>query len=173
MTTYTYVAFLRGINVGGANKLPMQQLRDLCEAVGLSNVRTYIQSGNVIFGSDLSEAKLITLLEAALAKMMGRRIPVVVRTAKQLEQIVSGNPFPKAAPARVGVMLFVKPVAKGFAAGVSTPGREEVTIARREVYIHYLDGMGRSKLKLPKQADEGTVRNLNTLTKLVQLCQAT
>lgn len=165
----TYVAFLRGINVGGNTMLPMPELRSLCERIGFENVRTYIQSGNVIFESMLSPQELMKGLENALFRKWKKHIPLVVRTHSELEKIVSGNPFPNAKPEQIGVMLFATPVSKDFSFGVSTSGREEVVSAGREVYIHYPDGMGRSKLKLPKQSQEGTVRNMNTITKLVQM----
>jgi len=166
-----YVAFLRGINVGGSNIIPMDELRALFCQTGLTNIRTYIQSGNVIFISEASEKNLIRKLEEALLRKAGKSVPVVIRTGKELADLVWHNPFPGAKPAQVGVMLFAAPVPADFMSGVSTAGREEVKIAAREVYIHYPDGMGRSKLKLPKSAREGTVRNMNTLSRLVELSE--
>ena len=93
----------------------------------------------------------------------------MVRSDKELGAILTKNPFKKADGAQVGVILFGKPVPKDFQKGVSTTGREVVKTARREVYIHYPDGMGRSKLKLPTIAKEGTMRNINTLTKMLGL----
>ncbi|MFA5035195.1 MAG: DUF1697 domain-containing protein [Candidatus Margulisiibacteriota bacterium] len=165
----TYIAFLRGINVGGNNLLPMSRLKLICNGIGLLNVRTYIQSGNVIFESPLSAATLLKKLEQALALNVKKEIAVVIRTEKELKSIIACNPFPAANPAQVGVMFLAKPVPADFMSGVSTPGREIVKTAGREVYIHYPDGMGRSRLKLPKAAATGTVRNLNTIAKLVEL----
>lgn len=147
----------------------MERLKSICHGLGLINVRTYIQSGNVIFESQLSEEALKKKLETALAQQTGSDISVVIRAAKELAAVLSRNPFHDANPARVGVMFLGKPVPADFMAGVSTPGREIVTVAGREVYIYYPDGMGRSKLKLPKAAATGTVRNLNTISKLVEL----
>lgn len=168
----TYIAFLRGINVVGANILPMKELRALCEKIGFQAVRTYIQSGNVIFESRLSERALAGKLEAALRKKMGKPITVSFRTADELKRVLDNNPFPKAEPARVGIMFFPEKVGRNFLAGVSTTTGEEVKIGRREVYVYYPNGMGRSKLKLPREAEKGTTRNVNTVRKIVELCEA-
>jgi len=64
-------------------------------------------------------------------------------------------------------MFFAEPLPKDFLSGISTPGQEEVILSSREAYIHYPDGMGRSKLKLPKVSEEGTVRNINTISKII------
>lgn len=168
----TYICFLRGVNVGGRTMLPMNELRTLCEKLGFERVRTYIQSGNIILESPLIEGALAKQLESALQEKMGKHIPVALRTIDELDVVLKENPFQRAEPARVGVMFFAKPVQKGFLDGVSTSTGEEVKIGKREVYIYYPNGMGRSKLKLPKEAGEGTVRNINTVRKLIELCRA-
>lgn len=168
----TYICFLRGINVGGHALLPMNELKTLCEKLGLERVRTYIQSGNVILESPLAEDALANQLEIALQKKMGKRIAVALRTVDELDDVLKKNPFQKAEPAKVGVMFFAKLVQKDFLDGVSTSTGEEVKIGKREVYIYYPNGMGRSKLKLPKEAAEGTVRNINTVRKLIELCRS-
>ena len=152
--------------------LPMNELRTLCEKSGFQRVRTYIQSGNVLLDSQLSEDALAKELESALQRKMGKHIPVALRTIDELDEVIKKNPFQKAEPAKVGVMFFAKPVQRDFLNNVSTTTGEEVKIGKREIYIYYPNGMGRSKLKLPKQANEGTVRNINTIRKLVELCQA-
>ncbi len=164
----TYIAFLRGINVGGNTCLPMAELRAACNEIGFKNVRTYIQSGNVIFESDLPEEMLITMLEKALYDKVEKHIPVMIRMVEELELVNSGNPFPDAKPALVGVMFFKAPVPSDLLINVTISGPEEVKISKREIYIHFPDGMGRSKLKLPL-AQQGTVRNINTITKLIEL----
>lgn len=112
----TYIAFLRGINVGGNTILPMSELKSLCTGIGLINVRTYIQSGNVIFESELSEKVLTHNLEQVLQTSKQKHIPVVIRTVKELESVISGNPFSNAKPDKVGVRrnVFRKFGAKGF-----------------------------------------------------------
>ena len=147
----------------------MSELRLLCEQLGLKNVSTYIQSGNVIFNSGLSEATLIHKLEQELLTRKKKRIPVILRTLDELKTVLIRNPFPKANPPQVGVMFFAEPLPKDFSSSISTLRQEEVILSRREAYIHYPDGMGRSKLKLHKSAEEGTVRNINTINKILEI----
>jgi uncharacterized protein (DUF1697 family) len=165
----TYVAFLRGINVGGSTMVSMKELADLCTRRGFDEVRTYINSGNVIFKSPLPEIELKAALETALAEKTGKEIGVVIRSTRDLELVVKNNPFPGAVPSQVGVMLVMEPIAKNVREEFVIPGREEVVPGNREVYVHYPDGMGRSKLKWPPSLRGGTMRNINTLAKLVSL----
>lgn len=165
----TYIAFLRGINVGGNTSLPMARLKSICRDIGFENVHTYIRSGNVIFQSELSISDSVKKLEQALLKSEEKHIPVIIRTEDELKTIITHNPFPHTKPAQVGVMLFANPVPQDLLEGVTISGPEKVEVSAREIYIHYPHGMGRSKLKLPKMDQMGTVRNINTLTKLVKL----
>lgn len=166
-----YAAFLRAINVGGTGKLAMADLVRLCENAGLAEVKTYIQSGNVVFRSKLGEAAVCRKLEPALEKKLGKPVGVLVRTAEELGAIIENNPFPKAAPNRVLIFFLPKALASGALRDLKIPGSEEVVPAGREVYVHYPDGMGRSKLKLPF-ANVGTGRNLNTVIKVLDLCHS-
>lgn len=89
-----YIAFLRAINVGGYRKIKMQDLRDMFEAMGFGNVRTYIQSGNVIFDSDESDPKLLSQsIEKKIHSKFGHEVPVMIRTRDQLKNIIDQNPF--------------------------------------------------------------------------------
>jgi uncharacterized protein (DUF1697 family) len=163
-----YVALLRAVNVGGTGILPMQDLRALCAEYGLGNVRTYIQSGNVVFDSPQPEPALRRELEAAIASKTGRPVGVLIRTARQLQATLDANPFPEALPSQVGVIFLPTPVPPAALDGLVIPGREDVRLIGREVFVHYPDGMGRSKLKLPFAA-QGTTRNLNTVARLLAL----
>ena len=168
-TMNTHVAFLRGINVGGNTMVSMKDLAAICTQIGFENVRTYLNSGNVIFQSPLPEAELQKALETALSGKTGKEIGVVIRSPGDLERVVKGNPFPDAVPSQVGVLLVTEPVAENILAEFVIPGREKVVPGKREVYVHYPDGMGRSKLKWPLSLRGGTMRNINTLTKLAGL----
>ncbi|MHB8052908.1 MAG: DUF1697 domain-containing protein [Methanoregula sp.] len=165
----TYIAFLRGINVGGKTMVSMKDLAAICVQIGFEHVRTYLNSGNVIFQSSLTEAELQEALETALTRKTGKEIGVVIRSPGDLERVVKGNPFPDAVQSQVGVLLVTEPIAKNVLAEFVIPGREKVVPGKREVYVHYPDGMGRSKLKWPLSLRDGTMRNINTLTKLVSL----
>jgi uncharacterized protein (DUF1697 family) len=150
----------------------MKDLADLCSGLGFQAVRTYIQSGNVIFESSLAEDKVRSRLEKALALRMDKKIDVMVRTPSEMYSILSGNPFPSMAPAKVAVAFLHEPPPKDLTKNVVAPGGELVQPGRREVYVYYPDGMGRSKLKLPLNGAVATVRNLNTVAKLVALAEA-
>jgi uncharacterized protein (DUF1697 family) len=167
-----YIALLRAINVGGTGMLPMAELAALCTACGLEKVRTYIQSGNVVFEAGLSEAKIRDRLETALAEKMGRPIDVMVRTAAELRAVRDANPFPEAPPAKVAVAFRSAATAKGMLDGLVIPGGEQVRLGKREIYIHYPNGMGRSKLKLPAAVGAVTVRNINTVARLAAMASA-
>jgi uncharacterized protein (DUF1697 family) len=165
----TYVALLRGINVGGNTMVSMKELSAICTHIGLENVRTYLNSGNVIFQSPLPESELQIMLETELSKKTGKDIGVIIRSPGYLEHVVNNNPFPEAVPSQVVVLLVTEPVATNILAEFVIQGREKVVPGRREVYVHYPDGMGRSKLKWPRSLRGGTMRNINTLSKLVRL----
>ena len=147
----------------------MKDLAAICTHIGFENVRTYLNSGNVIFESHLPEAALQKALETALSEKTGKEIGVVIRSPGELERVVNGNPFPEAVPSQVGVLFVTEPVAENILAEFVIPGREKVEAGKREVYVHYPDGMGRSKLKWPLSLRGGTIRNINTLTKLAGL----
>jgi uncharacterized protein (DUF1697 family) len=99
---------------------------------------------------------------------LGRPVQVLIRTAAELKVIVGANPFPDAQPDQVGVVFLPKPVRATELSEIVIQGREEVRAVGREVFVHYPDGMGRSKLKLPFATD-GTTRNLNTVAKLLEM----
>lgn len=163
----TYVALLRAVNVGGTGKLPMKDLTELCTGLGLVNVRTFIQSGNVVFESKLGEKSVRTKLEAALTEKLGKKADVVIRTAAELRAVLDANPFPDAEPAKVGVFLMADRVDKALMDRIVAPTGETVGAGGREVYIYFPIGMGKSKLKIPNAV--GTIRNINTVGKLVAM----
>lgn len=163
----TYVALLRAVNVGGTGKLPMTELRAMCERLGFNRVRTYIASGNVVFQSALSEPRVKAALERALEEYAGKPAGVVVRTGAELAAILAANPFSAAAPERtVAIFLDAEPPANTLAT-VSGSGSEQIALGKREIYVHYPDGIGRSRLKIAAAAT-GTARNINTVAKLAE-----
>lgn len=164
----TFIALLRAVNVGGTGKLPMTELKRMCEAAGFTAVRTYIASGNVVFDSKKSAPQVKAALEAALLQYAGKPVQVMVRTAPELVEVLAGNPFPQAAPNRtVAIFLDSAPPADTLE-NLSGQKDEEVELGKREIYVHYGEGMGQSKLKI-RAASEGTARNINTVAKLVQM----
>jgi uncharacterized protein (DUF1697 family) len=163
-----YVALLRAINVGGIGTLPMTELKAVCESLGFADVATYIQSGNVVFRAEPPETTVQTMIEAALAERMGKAPGVMLRNAREMQAAAEGSPFADARPNQLLVTFLPEPPAADMLDGFVAPGGEEVAVVGREIYIHYPDGVGRSKLKLPALA-AGTARNMNTVRKLAEM----
>jgi uncharacterized protein (DUF1697 family) len=163
-----FIALLRAVNVGGTGKLPMGELKGMCETLGFAGVRTYIASGNVVFTSRKSEAAVKKALEATLEKYAGKPVGVMVRTVPEMEAVLADNPFPEAPANRtVAVFLDSRPPADTLKA-VKGRKDEQIGLGRREIYIHYSDGMGQSKLVVPA-AKAGTARNMNTVAALAKM----
>lgn len=177
----TYVALLRGVNLGARNKVSMADLRTLFESLGAEDVQTYVQSGNVVFKSRVgSAAELTGAIERRIGRELGLEISVMLRTSEQLAKIVAGNPF--AASQGEGTKLHVTFLAdspersrvRTLESVASEP--DEFRVHGREVYLHTPKGYGRSKLSnahFEKQLDvAATTRNWNTVTKLAELAGA-
>lgn len=169
----THVALLRAVNVGGTGKLPMAELRTLCEKAGFTGVRTYIASGNVILGSTLGAAKVKSTLEALLRTRLGKPCAVMVRTPGDLDAVLGANPYADADPSRTLVLFLPEAppkAARDALASWRIPGRERFALHGRELFMHFPDGMGTSKLKIPF-ADIGTGRNVNTIRALLAMAR--
>jgi uncharacterized protein (DUF1697 family) len=163
-----YVALLRAVNVGGTGKLPMSELKAMCEKLNFENVKTYIASGNVVFSSHLEEKAIKGQLEDGLEDYAGKPVGVIVRTAKQIAAVLDKNPFAQHKPSFTVAIFLDEPPHQDALEGISGVQDELCVLGKREIYIHYGSGMGRSKLKIPS-AKNGTARNMNTIAKLVQM----
>ena len=168
----SYIALLRAVNVGGTGKLPMADLKAMCEQAGFKSVRTYIASGNVVFESGKSPAQVKSALEKLLEAYAGKPVGVLVRAAAEMAQVLADNPFPHAAPNRTVAIFLDAAPPEDTVAKASGLKEEEIALGKREVYVHYGDGMGDSKLKLGVQK-EGTARNMNTVAKLAEMAAQT
>jgi uncharacterized protein (DUF1697 family) len=164
----SFVALLRAVNVGGTGKLPMSDLKALCEELGFGAIRTFIASGNVVFTSRKSEAAIKAALEKQLAAYAGKPVGVLVRSAAEMAQVLSDNPFSKAAPNRVMALFLDHAPPADTLAGLRGKRDEQVELGHREIYIHYGQGMGTSKLVIPA-AKTGTARNMNTVATLAKM----
>ena len=163
-----YIALLRAVNVGGTGKLPMTELKAMCEAAGFLSVRTYIASGNVVFQSPKTEAQVKAALEAALSAYAGKPVGVMVRTAAEMAAVLAHNPFSKMPGNRtVAYFLDARPSADALKT-VANQTSEQLRLGVREIYGYFPDGMGDSKLKIPA-AKDGTARNMNTIAKLSEM----
>jgi uncharacterized protein (DUF1697 family) len=166
-----FVALLRAVNVGGTGKLPMADLRSLCETAGLANPRTVLASGNVVFESDGPEAAVKAALEASLNAYAGKPVAVLVRSAAEMAAVLARNPFSDAPPEKTVAIFLDEPPPKDAIGKVSGRDGERVALGKREIYVAYGAGIGRSKLKIPA-AKAGTARNMNTVSKLAALAAA-
>ena len=173
-----YVALLRGINVGGKNMLPIKDLIAMFTDAGCSAVRTYIQSGNVVFEARQDLANSIpALIAAAISDRFGARVPVITRTAAELREVARSNPFLRAGvdTGTLHVMFLANSPEAGKVASLD-PNRsstDEFVVRGREVYLRCPNGLARTKLTNEyfdsKLATTSTVRNWRTVLKLLQL----
>jgi uncharacterized protein (DUF1697 family) len=163
-----FVALLRAVNVGGTGKLPMSDLKAMCEELGFGAVRTYIASGNVVFTSRKSEAAIKASLEKRLEAFAKKPVGVVVRSAAEMAEVAAKNPFPDKATNRTVAIFLDKAPPKDALDGIRGRKDEQIKLGRREIYVHYGDGMGTSKLVIPA-AKAGTARNMNTVATLARM----
>jgi uncharacterized protein (DUF1697 family) len=171
-----YVAMLRGINLGAKRRLAMADLRELVEGLGYDDVRTHLQSGNVVLRATGTAAALKKTIEAALAKHCGFDVDVVVRTKGQLDKVIAQSPFEDRAndTARYLVVFLEKaPPAtwrRSIDAGDYKP--DEVAVRGKEIYLWLPTGVHDSKLAREatgKGVGAATARNWNVVTKLAEL----
>jgi uncharacterized protein (DUF1697 family) len=163
-----YDALLRAVNVGGTGKLPMAELKAMCRDAGFLEVETYIASGNAVFRARASARRVKAELEKRLMAHAGKPVAVVVREAGELAAVLEANPFKQAPPGRTVVIFLDRPPPADALAQATGRKREEMRLGKREIYVHYADGIGVSKLKIPT-AREGTARNMNTVAKLAAM----
>ena len=169
------IAFLRGVNVGGKNRIKMEELGAVCEGMGLSDVRTYIQSGNIVFGAGARFRG--AQLEDEIERVFGFRPCVITRTAAELRAVVEGNPIHGAKPNQLLVFfLSGRPggdaVEKVRQMGIEP---EEIHILGAEMYIHFPFGQGVSKLPMARVEKTlgvtGTGRNWNSVMALLAMAE--
>ena len=174
------IALLRGINVGGRS-LPMAELRELCAGIGWEEVKTYIQSGNIVFSPKDEPAALEMALEKAIDGRFGMKVPAIIRSGSQWRDMLEHNPFPEVAEKTPNwLLLMVGKTAPpaGIAPGMEATGRddERVRSAGGILWLHYPAGVGRSKLVWPKKFEGApfvaTTRNHRTAVKLREMAEA-
>jgi uncharacterized protein (DUF1697 family) len=177
-----FVALLRGVNVTGNNQIKMEVLRALCESLGHECVQTYIASGNVVFRTKLRDPKrLARVLEDAIEQKLGFRPTVVMRTPDQLRETVAQNPFARRKQIEPSKLLVCFMLAAPDAEALNKLSKletapEELHVVGQEMYIYFLNGQGKSDLKLSK-IDKilqmpYTGRNWNTVNKLLEMADA-
>lgn len=188
----THVALLRGINVGGRNKVAMSDLREAVASLGHTEVVTYVQSGNVAYATanpKATNAELAGSLEAALADRIGWRVPVVVVSAAELRQVVADNPFSHEPNPKLVHAVFLPEtpgpdalaaVAAAEERARASGSRDQARVVAQTLYLWTPDGMGRSQLAVELNrggqrrtpAAQGTARNWATVQALLQLLES-
>lgn len=175
----TWIAILRGVNVSGARKLPMKELKELFEMLKCTNVRTYIQSGNVVFESTKLEFSTFgKKVEAAIKKRYDYDVPVLVRSLEEMKKVVAVNPYLKRKdiePDKLHVTFLADAPKKPEAERIvcTTFGNDSFQLLGREVYVHCPDGYGNTKLNNSffesKLKLIATTRNWRTVNELVRI----
>ena len=180
LMTNVVICMLRGVNVGGHHQIRMDSLKALCESLGLRNVQTYVQSGNVIFATNERDLdRLAIAIENAIEQRYGFRCAVILRTVAELRDVIRANPFATRQgidPAKLVVIFLAKDPDQEARDKVLALKIEpdELRMAVREYYIYFPLGMGQSKapaviakaLKVP-----GTGRNWNSVTKMLEMAE--
>jgi uncharacterized protein (DUF1697 family) len=163
-----YVALIRAVNVSGTGKLPKETLKLMGEACGFENCRTFINSGNLLFTSDLAETTVKKRLEQQVAGHFGKPFPVYVRSSKEMADIVASNPFTDNKPSRVMAHFIDEKVTHKMLDEARDIHDERLALGPSLIYVSYGDGIGKSKLKLPA-VKQGTARNMNSVARLAAL----
>ena len=166
------IALLRAVNVGGTGKLPMAELKAMAEELGFENVRTYIASGNLLFETRLKEAAIKSALGDRLESYAGKPVGVLIRAADELERVVTDNPFADEPGNRVVAIFLDEAPPKSALTEHRGLADERIALGRREIYVHYPQGQGTSRLAIAA-ARQGTARNMNTVAKLAELASGT
>ena len=173
----TYIALLRGINVSGQKIIRIEELKKMLEYLGFENVKSYIQSGNFVFNSKISnQEKIIKLIGNKIKEMFLFDVSVILRTHNDLLKILKNNPFVTNKPPERLYVAFLSDAVDKSCGKLLIPYKskdEEFHIAENEIYLYYADGAGRTKLSNniieTKLGVKATTRNWNTVNKLYEL----
>jgi uncharacterized protein (DUF1697 family) len=177
MASRTFVALLRGINVGGNNKIAMRDLAGFFADAGARDVATYIQSGNVVFDAPKDAERIAAAVEKRIAGELGLRVPLVLRSAAELEKVARANPFLERGrdPKLLHVVFLADTPTKAQVASLDparSPG-DELVVHGRDVFVYLPNGVGRSKLTNAwfdsKLATVSTGRNWKTVLTLFDM----
>jgi uncharacterized protein (DUF1697 family) len=174
---HIYIALLRGINVGGKNRLPMKELAILLQELGLTNVTTYLASGNVVFQSNKTDVdKLAADITAAIGQRHGFAPQLLIRPRHYLQETLAANPFPEAEsqPKTLHLFFLASPPPDPDLAGLQTikAASERYKLIDTVFYLHAPEGIGRSKLAAQVEKRLGvttTARNWRTASKVMAI----
>ena len=163
-----YAALIRAVNVSGTGKLLKEDLQAMGEACGFAKVRTFINSGNLLFASDLGETEVQKRIGQRIDDYFGKHVQVFVRSAVEMAEVAARNPFPDDKPSGVmATFIEAQPVQAMLDEARDVQG-ERLALGPRLIYISYGQGIADSKLKLPA-IKHGTARNMNSVAKMAEL----
>lgn len=169
----TYIVLLRGINVSGKNKIPMAELRELLSNFGFKNVKTYIQSGNIVLDSEETKSKVCKKIKKSISLRYDYDVPVLVRTIKEWKKAIDNNPYLERQEQKKMYFTFLKNIPKETLIEVHKAPGDEFTIIGDVVYLYCEGGYGNTKLSNnlfeKKLKTKATTRNYNTTIKLLTL----
>ena len=163
-----YVALIRAVNVSGTGKLPKEDLQAMGEACGFDQVRTFINSGNLLFTSDCDEAEAKARMEQCVARHFGKPVPVFVRSAGEMAEAVERDPFTDDQPSRRYAHFIDESPTQAMLDEARDAAGERMALGPRLLYVSYGEGIGKTRLKLPA-VKQGTARNMNSVAKMANL----
>ena len=163
-----YVALIRAVNVSGTGKLLKEDLKAMGEACGFENVRTFINSGNLLFTSGLAESTVKQRVEEKLTAHFGKPFPAYVRSAAEMAEAVAKNAFPDDKPSTVMAHFIDEKPAQAMLDEARDIQGEKLALGPRLIYIAYGSGIANSKLKMPA-LKQGTARNMNSVARIAEL----
>ncbi len=166
-----YVALIRAVNVSGTGKLPKEDLKAMGEACGYRNCRTFINSGNLLFTSELNESEVKACIEQRIADYFGKPVPAYVRSAREMRQAVEDDPFTDDKPSRRFAYFIDHTPVQAMLDEARDAQGERLALGPRLIYVSYGEGIGKTKLKLPA-IKKGTARNMNSVAKIAELLAA-
>ena len=146
-TMPVFISLLRAVNVGGTGKLPMSDLKALCNDAGLASVQTYIASGNVVFKSRKKAATIKAELESRLEAYAGKPVGVLMRTVAEMQSILNANPYPHAKPNHTVALFLDRKAKQSDIDDVTGAKNEELSLGSKEIYVHYPQRNGRHETK--------------------------
>ena len=171
-----YIAFLRGINVGGKKIIKMEKLKDIFKSLYFQNVKTYIQSGNVIFDSTEESADILYKIETELENVLGYKVTSIIRTADELEEIIKQNPFSASEDVEKQYVTFLyrEPTVEAADRLMSYKNDvDDFCVTHREVFLLCGKGYGKTKFSnhfLESKLDVlATTRNWKTINKVLNM----
>ena len=163
-----YVALVRAVNVSGTGKLLKEELQAMGETCGFGDVRTFINSGNLLFTTDLDESTVKKKIEDQLQAFFGKPVPAFIRSGTEMAEVTAKNPFKLDKPNRVVACFIDERPTPAMVDEARDVQDERLALGPRVIYIAYGEGMANSKLKIPA-IGKGTARNMNSIAKIAGL----